>query len=487
MNPRITKDIRLLRPAWLLTAGLMIVSMLLPNGGKGWVAIIAVFGCLVVAATIFGAEFGHGTISQLLTQPIDRRPIWREKMLIMAAALGSLILLLLTIEAPAWPVAVVAACAFCTIPFFTLVGRSTISGIILSIPIPGIIFVVGALLALWLLRPSGLNEERLHFWVRAYCYILLPAYCALVFYLGYRRFLTFEIAGREQPQVRLPAAMQAGLERLASSILPIGHRHLRSLIAKELHLQHNAAVLVLIFSVLQLLAIVYVKLTHVPDAEHYFVVPLFIYIATMPLVIGSSAIAEETNLGTRAWHLTLPVSVRTQWFTKLGVVLVFAIIMGIGVPLLWVAIGFALGIIDLTSPDTLGLVLFCLSVLLVTAIAFYASSFSRDTLRALLTAFGLCIGLVFILAVSEPIASRLAVPILKDADMPSLLHTLIANWILLGVSLTCFLVVLLRGSFKHFATLAPRRIWTNVLLVFLSPILLFISLHTLTLAIIMHR
>ena len=484
MNPRIAKEIRLLLPAWVLTAALMIVALLLPNGGKGWAAIIAVFGCLVVAATIFGAEFGQGTISQLLTQPIDRRRIWREKMLVMAAALGSLILLLLTIEARAWPVAVVAACAFCTIPYFTLVGRSTIGGIILSIPIPGIIFVLGALLALWLLRPSVLNQERLHFWFRAYFYILLPAYCALIFYLGYRRFLTFEIAGREQPQVRLPSAMQAGLERLASSILPVGHSRLRSLIAKELHLQHNSAVLVLIFSVLQLLAIVFIKVTQASDTE-FFLVPLFIYVATMPLVIGSSAIAEETNLGTCAWHLTLPVSVRAQWFTKLCVVLVFAIIMGVGVPLAWLAVGFALGIVPLTSSDILGfLVLFCSSVLLVTAIAFYASSFSRDTLRALLTAFGLCIGLVFLLTLSEPIASHIVRPIVDDMPYRSFI---LAFWILLGLSLACFLVLLLRGSFKHFKTIDRRRIWSNALLVFLSPILLFFSLLTLTVAIIQLR
>jgi len=79
------------------------------------------------------------------------------------------------------------------------------------------------------------------------------------------------------------------------------NRHLRALVTKELHLQHNATILFLFFGVLQPLAIAYIKLAHPKDPEPYFMVPLFIYAALMPLVIGSSSIAEETNLGTRAY------------------------------------------------------------------------------------------------------------------------------------------------------------------------------------------
>src|SRR5687767_2111596 len=149
MNPLIAKEIRLIAPSWLATIGLTIAAAFLPGDGRGWAAIIAVFGCLAMAGSTFGAEFSHGVVPQLLAQPVDRRRIWRQKLLVMVAALIALMVVLLAMESAAWPVAVVATVAFCTVPYFTLLGRGTIGGIILSIPIPGVLFVAGSLLALW--------------------------------------------------------------------------------------------------------------------------------------------------------------------------------------------------------------------------------------------------------------------------------------------------------------------------------------------------
>jgi len=475
MNPRITKDFRLIAPAWLLTMALMIAAAFLPQFGKEWAVTIVVFGSLIIAASIFGAEFSHGTLPQLLAQPIDRRRIWGEKMLVMAAALASLFAILVATEHTTWPVAIIAA-AFCTVPFFTLVGRSTIAGIILAVPIPGLIFVFGGLLGLWLLRPEGelVNEERLHFWMRTYMYTVLPVYCVVVFYLSYRRLLNFELAGGEHSNIRLPISMQARVERLASSLIPSKYRDIRALVAKELHLQHNSTILFLLFLGLQLLDIAFLELAYPKDPGEYFVMPLFFCAGTMPLVIGSSAIAEETNLGTRAWHLTLPISIRTQWFVKLSVVSTFAIVFAILVPLFWLWLGWNLGLLA-ADPDILSaLWLFFYSpVLLVTLIAFYASSFSRDTLRALLTAFAICASIVFISVLGGTLFewSGLAKRNLGDAT-----RVVAIGWVLLGMAISCLLFLLLRSSFTHFASLDRRRIWTNLLAVVLSPILLFFLL-----------
>ena len=86
MHARIVKDIRLVLPAWLLTAALMISTALLPHASE-WAVTVVVFGCLIIPASIFGGEYGYGTISQLLTQPIDRRRIWSAKMLVLAVSL----------------------------------------------------------------------------------------------------------------------------------------------------------------------------------------------------------------------------------------------------------------------------------------------------------------------------------------------------------------------------------------------------------------
>lgn len=476
MNARLANDIRLIGPAWLGGMTLIIASAFLPHTGKAWVGTITVVGCLIIAGSVFGAEFGHGTLPQLLAQPIERRRIWWAKMLVLALGLSSLILILLTIEHATWPVAIVAAAAFCTVPFFTLVGRSTISGIILSIPIPGLIFIIGALLGLWLLRPSGetVNEERLHFWMRAYFYVVLPGYCAVVFYLGYRRFVNFEVAGREPPQVRLPASVQGGLERIVSNLIPSEYRYVRALVAKELHLQHNATVLLLIFATLQLLAILYAKIAQVQDAEPFFTVPLFIYLGTMPCIIGSSAVAEENNLGTRSWHLTLPCSIRLQWFVKLSVVALLATVFVVAVPAFWLILGCSIGM-GLESISIGVALLFCSPTLVVTLIAFYASSFSRDTLRALLAAFGICASIVTILALGGSMIESSTVA-RRQPQHASTIGLLATGWILFGLPLSCLLVLALRSSFKHFAALGRGRIWRNVLTVVLCPIVLFFLL-----------
>ena len=468
MNLRVAKDIRLIAPPWLLTAALMIATTFLPHGGE-WAVIIAVFGCLIVAASIFGAEFTHGTMSQLLAQPIDRRRIWRQKMLIRAAALGSLSLLMFSRERGTWGVAAVAACAFCTIPFFTLIGRNTVSGIILSIPIPGLIFVAGAAVTLWLLRPSlpdsAFNQERIHLWVRAYFGVLLPAYCIVVCYLGYRRFCTFEVVGRQQRQVRLPSSMQTDLDMCLSSLIPPKYRHVRSLVAKELHLQHNAVILFLIFAALQLLAIGYTNLADPEDREFWFSLPIIIYVITIPLVIGSSAIAEETNLGTRALNLTLPCSVRAQWLLKLSVVLMFTMLFAVAVPLFWFIIGWAIGLVPLESAPYPALLRLCCSVLFLTLMAFYASSFCRDTLRALLTAFGLCISIVMLIGLFQGALNLFQIRVIVG-DGP------LGDVLLFGLPLLCLLILLLRGSLKQFHAIHRGPLWTDMLAVVVCPIML---------------
>jgi hypothetical protein len=273
--------------------------------------------------------------------------------------------------------------------------------------------------------------------------------------------------------------MQVGFERLIGSLLPPRQRPLRALIAKELHFQYNTLILFLVLALLQVLAILYVKLAHPRDPDLYFLTPFFIYAPFMPLIIGSSAIAEERNLGARAWHLTIPVSARLQWFIKLSVVLLFAALFGIGVPLFWLL--FYVPASEL--PPLFALTLFCTSVFLVTLISFYASSFARDTVRALLTAAGLVIALVF--AGSWLTFSVERIPVMVRAWFPYLNNVVISSvllnkWILLGFPLLAFAILLLLGSLKHFRTLdhSRSRLWSSVLLVFLPPLfLLFLPLN----------
>ena len=55
------------------------------DAGFGYFALAV--ACVVMAGSSFGNEFQHRTISLLLSQPIARSVIWREKMLVLGAGM----------------------------------------------------------------------------------------------------------------------------------------------------------------------------------------------------------------------------------------------------------------------------------------------------------------------------------------------------------------------------------------------------------------
>lgn len=461
---------------------------------------MAVLACPIIAATGFGNEFSYGTISQLLAQPVDRRRIWFEKMLVLAIALATLLLggLLLFGQSirgeVLWTVLFIPICVFCATPFFTLAARSTIGGVILSIATPILIYLGAGALILGLIRIGAVtalpgsdqpfNERRLHFWLITYFGVALPLYCAIFYYLGSRRFRRLEVADLFERQIRisLPGTFKPLVNRVCST------RHfLSALIGKELHLQNSALGLLVVFTVLQFAALLFINLARPEDPESYFIVPLFIYAALMPLVIGASAIAEEQRLGTRAWHLTIPVSPIAQWFIKLSVVIVATTLLSLAVPLFWLMIGHYIVSAKLELPNAVGLFVFWSLILGITSVTFYASSFSRDTLRALLVGGALCIGLTFsTIMVSELIermgwtSGQLFRPVanLLSAPTVSLFQSNTVQTAILAIPLVCAVILPLLASLKHFRRLdhSTKQIWSNAVLVFLPALIIFFVL-----------
>src|SRR6266478_3813516 len=84
MNPRIAKEMKVLRPAFLLTLAAAAMPLVIgPNRHELpeiWMGIIFALGCLIMGAEAFGNEFQQKTLSLLLTQPLPRTFIWKEKM-----------------------------------------------------------------------------------------------------------------------------------------------------------------------------------------------------------------------------------------------------------------------------------------------------------------------------------------------------------------------------------------------------------------------
>ena len=55
-------------------------------------------------------------------------------------------------------------------------------------------------------------------------------------------------------------------------------------------------------------------------------------LATTAVLAGCLSLGEERSSGTHAWHLTLPVSARQQWLTKLLVALVGGVLCAVVLP-----------------------------------------------------------------------------------------------------------------------------------------------------------
>ena len=144
MNARLIKETRALLPMFAGTLPLIVVPQLVwPEAGFGYLALGV--ACVMMAGSAFGTEFQHRTLALLLAQPIPRSVIWRDKMLVLGVGLATSLVALLVCLAvshppagdPGWPVLVfIPLCAFCGAPFWTLVLRQGIGGMVAAVGVP---------------------------------------------------------------------------------------------------------------------------------------------------------------------------------------------------------------------------------------------------------------------------------------------------------------------------------------------------------------
>ena len=201
MNTRLIKEGRDLLPAVACMLLLIVVPNVICHGRAEAVGpLVFGLGCLVLGGWSFGNEFQHRTISLLLSQPIERSVLWREKMLVLGAG----IIISLAVLAicflhywpgfvlQQWPLALVALCAFCGAPYWTLLVRQSIGGMAFAAAVPVGLILVNALVTERLLT----NEA-----VESYSAVaLLLIYCALVYGLGYAKFRQLQVVEGDLPR-----------------------------------------------------------------------------------------------------------------------------------------------------------------------------------------------------------------------------------------------------------------------------------------------
>ena len=412
MKTRLLKEFRLLLPVFMVTALLSILPLILWNPQSNefasfihsFTSLFFLGGIGLMGCVLFGSELHYRTLPLLLSQPISRKIIWREKMIALGTTLAlSLAAMMLclrwhpnrNLDQPISPGALplISLCALCTTPFWTLFLRNAINAIAISLLTPA------ALKAVLETIDAHLLHNRMTEPVYACTFGL---YSALLYFLGYKIFLRLELTGSDAgPTIPFPRTLGSRVSLLADKMFARFHHPVAILIAKEIRLQRSVFVIAGSFMLLVLIAANVLIFSPANDTVS-FGMPLLnicflIYIALIPLLTSATSFAEERNWGLSEWHLTLPVSAFKQWTIKLLITFATSVALGLLLPGACYAVVYWIvspGIVNhLTRPDflTLGIESFYILLVytLLTSLAVYASSFSDNVIRAILRSFGM--------------------------------------------------------------------------------------------------
>jgi hypothetical protein len=305
------------------------------------------FGLLLgipfMACHSFGNEFRHKTMDLLVSQPVNRLKIWREKWSVVAIAFLTTTLFASVTSRTPWHISRIDDMDFvmflvvttCSATFWTLVGRSTLGGLVLNISAFILLFSIKA--SVWI-------------WNSTAAILILSAatlgYSAIMLWLG-RRVLVHRQSGEgfAGPDVMasIPNLMPA---RIALLFQCRPDQVLLNLIRRDLRLLRPVWMLMMLY-VLGWSAMA-ISLSFVPagDLQRTALVVLVLVTATYPIIAiflaASLPMGEERAFGVQFWHLAVPLSIRTQWLVRLLSGLMAAVLCTVAVPAVLMALAQAL-------------------------------------------------------------------------------------------------------------------------------------------------
>ncbi|MFN0066891.1 MAG: ABC transporter permease subunit [Limisphaerales bacterium] len=405
------KEAEQLRPAWLASLFLAPAPLLFGGGDVVPAAVMFfVATCAVVAAVPFGMEFQQRTLGGLLSQPVERGDLWRIKTAVLTVALlahAAAFTLALGVAGaqppPAWlamiPLAV--ALALGTTPWWTLLTRSLIAGLVFALAVP---LVAAALLALAVDfatadQDVGVAAQAERWTFNLALWLAAPLYAAAGAWLGRRRWLGLEAVEADDTTL-------AGLfpRRNAGRTQARRQSVWLQLAGKELRLH---AVTWAVCGLTVLLALIVLGRDWNVGTREALTVFTAMLAALTVLLAGATSIAEERRLGTLDGQLLQPVSRARQWWLKL---LLAAVPAGVAV---FAAVVAAIGFRGLTQPGEAAMA----NLLIVAGFAsggfvaaVLASSASANALRALIA------GLVIFFAGALAIGGTMALLDLVQRD-----------------------------------------------------------------------
>src|SRR5579883_2245727 len=508
MNGLVRKEIRSILPVWILALVLATLPVWVVWPGPGRVLFqslgLMVFGpfclgVLLLSISPFGQELNWGTFAVLLSQPIPRPRVWVVKVTVVAIALGlafaafavsnhiSVGSALESMKHTVWrnvfdspgerteyfvKLATDARDAAARDTWF-IGGLAVIAGFAGGLWTTLLFRQVAAAFLLTLLLPMGLTilvttvvKGLPDTAGRIGLALGLITYSAAGFFWARRLFLSMQDTQWTGGVVALtslrelsPAGEELSYRRKHKPVVALLRKEFQAqqvniLLAGGLLFVHLGVIL------LRRLASGYLG-THQSIAMGLEMVPLLWLI--MPLLVGSVAVAEERKLATFQSNLCLPPRRRLQFLAKLVVAMALGILFGGALPLLVERLashnsitGNTSSLVFLSGTRSVESVQITGSIVL-TWLAFYASTLSANTLQAMGTGLlGSLLVCVVIVAAQHAGASN---PGIIDGNSPVVLWIGDLIWWIGWPAMGLTLLVL---AYRNYGRLQPDlRTWLH--------------------------
>lgn len=391
MSPLLRKEIRLQLAPWLLGVASVALPFVLQR--------FTFFAAMILAAvSVFGREVTNGTFSGLLALPVERRALWRVKLLLLLLVFVSASLVMwlslwstdyssdrVSVHLLALAFAAVGAAICSTGVWSTLVFRQVPVAVCFAILIP-----LAISLAISVYAPDTTNDGRPRVWIATAVTLGLYSLAGLVF--ARELFLKAQDKQWSGGVVVLPGFLSKTHARSRRTWARREWRPIAALFRKELQLQHGTLLLAGGIALLHVIAVVTrITLREKLAGSNITTVLLETFGLAwlfIPLMAGCTAVADERRNEMAATQLCLPTSSRKQLWIKFGAALVISMCGGALAQTAIESIGFIWGERQLPFGDIPSLLAVATTASAsIFFVSFYASTLTRSTIGAL--SFGL--------------------------------------------------------------------------------------------------
>ena len=418
MNALVKKEIRLLLPSWLTVLSLAIFLPWIwkPNGSViSWSPIVFFFGSILIGVDSFGREFSLGTFSWLMSQPVERHKIWRNKIAVLAVGVAIIYIVQFasyelwlhwgvtlfargrsytynTLGDDWWFWVTVTAAlmlvATCGGLWTTLLLRQVAAALWITFLAPvGLVLLMVSLL----LRMFPSTPERV---AEGVFLGLAGIYIVAGFLVARGLFYRAQDVGWSGGVITLPE-WRGLAARSGEAISSRKRRPMFALLKKEFQLQQAALMGAAGLLVLHI-GVIFLREYHefAKDSLGLDLARVFwvLWLVMAPMV-GGMAVAEERRLGVMEGQLCLPVSRQVQFAIKLVLTMLLGAFLGGVMPMLVERVAAEFGSQNsMFTPEAgiggeFGVLGFEWAIVALatwlTFVSFYASTLARSFLQAL--------------------------------------------------------------------------------------------------------